>query len=226
MKRPTRWLLVASILFSPACAPASDATQKAAEVSPKKTSKKVKKGPRLEGEVHAARQRKRILPFIMHQPSMDLRVQCLSYRDMLAEHNKPAVPLCFEERERKVETEVTVLRIEHKEGLSIPHAVAALSAKHEATHFIIDAGGTPYQLLDLALPVRRGEGYPSDEIRIVSGNQAGLEKVTKALKGLYPQLKESRLDFSLEIPSKRAVPRAMPRPMALPTPNHAAHEGH
>ena len=208
MTRLTMTLLSLSLMLSIGCKQSEEPPPQSANV-PQKKAKRAKKGPRLEGEIHVARQRKRILPFVMHQPSMDLRVQCLSHRDELAKEDK-AVPLCFEEREREVTTEVTTLRIEHREGLRIARAIAYLRDKHEATHFIVDDGGTPYQLLDLALPARRDGVYPADEIRVVSGNEEGLAKLTRALQGVFPKLKITRVEMGNSAPSNPAKPSAAP----------------
>jgi hypothetical protein len=171
-----------------ACSPAAEAPTEAVKV----TKKRAKKGPRLEGEIHAGRQRNRVQPFILHQPSLDLRVQCLTHRDKLAEGGKTA-PLCFKEAERDVKGTVTILRVEHLEGLRIAKALARLSASDEAAHFVVDDGGTPYQLLDLALAARRDGAYPAKELRVLSGNAKGDAKLIAALKLLYPKLTVERM---------------------------------
>lgn len=196
MNRFLERLCVTLLMLLLACSPTGEAPPEGAKVA----KKKAKKGPRLEGEIHAARQRKRVQPFILHQPSLDLRVQCLMHRDKLAETGKTA-PLCFKEAERDVAAAVTTLRVEHKEGMRIAKALSRLSAIDEATHFIVDDGGTPYQLLDLALAARRDGGYPVDELRVLSGNEQGESKLTKALKQLYPKLKVVRVALA-DAPTK------------------------
>ncbi len=203
MNRSIPTLVILAVASLWACSPDQGAPK-----APEHTSKKkVKKGPRLEGEIHTAQKRQRVLPFIMHQPSMDLRVQCLSYRDELAERGE-AVPLCFEEEVRDVAKGVTTLRIEHREGLRTAQAVALLRSAHEAAHFIIDDGGVPYQLLDLAFPARRDALYPRDEIRVMSGSAKGNETLTKALIGLYPKLNLTRVPLGPPASSKAKAPAA------------------
>jgi len=204
MNRLAERIGAALMMLFIACTPAGDTPAEAV----KPTKKVTKKGPRLEGEIHAARQRKRVQPFILHQPSLDLRVQCLTHRDKLAEDGKEA-PLCFNEVERVVETSVSTLRVEHKEGLRIPKALARLSALDEAAHFVVDDGGTPYQLLDLALAARRDGAYPADELRVLSGNAEGDAKLIAALRQLYPKLKVVRL--AIEDASPKASPAAVPQ---------------
>ena len=211
MNRLVERLAVALIMLLIACSPAGDAPPEGAEV----TKKRAKKGPRLEGEIHAARQRKRVRPFILHQPSLDLRVQCLTHRDKLAEVGKTA-PLCFDEAERVVETTVTTLRVEHQEGLRIAKALSRLSALDEAAHFVVDDGGTPYQLLDLALAGRRDGRYLADELRILSGNASGDAKLIAALKQLYPKLTVTRVavtDAPAKAPAAVAPAAVAPAPV-------------
>ena len=145
------------------------------------------KAPRLEGEVHVAGRRKRVLPFILHDPGMDLRVQCLARRDGLAKEGK-TVPLCFDERERAFEKTVTTIRVEHHEGLRMGQALHVLRSEDEAVHFVVDDGGAPYQTLDLALSARRLGVYQPTEVRILSGQAEGHERLVAALKTLYPSL--------------------------------------
>ena len=214
MNRLAERIGAALMMLFIACTPAGDPPAEGVKASKKAAKKSTKKGPRLEGEIHAARQRKRVQPFILHQPSLDLRVQCLTHRDKLAEAGKEA-PLCFNEAERVVESSVSTLRVEHKEGLRIPKALSRLSALDEAAHFVVDDGGTPYQLLDLALAARRDGAYPADELRVLSGNAEGDAKLIAALRQLYPKLKVVRL--AIEDMPPKAPPAAAP---------HAPHAPH
>ena len=154
---------------------------------------------------------------------MDLRVQCLSYRDQLAEQNK-SVPLCFAENERDVATLVTTLRVEEREGLRMAQALALLRPDHEAAHFVVDDGGVPYQLLDLALPARRNKLYPNHEIRVLSGSAKGSERLTAALKELYPKLKVTRVELE-HLPTGKAKASA-PKPKASAPKAHSPQEEH
>ncbi len=178
-------LIVCSLV---GCSPRGDAPPAA----PVAKASKAPKGPRLEGEIHVARQRKRILPFVLHQPSLDLRVQCLNRRDEMAKKGE-ATPLCFSETERSVETAMNRLRIEHREGMPITESLQSLRLADEGAHFVVDDGGTIYQLLDLALIARREGTYPAAELRVVSGNAEADAKLTAALRGLYPKLTVERI---------------------------------
>lgn len=180
MSRLTRWAAVALVsLFLASCSSKSEPVPKNAPPATK--------APRLEGEIHAAGQRQRILPFVVHEPGLDLRVQCLRYRDMRAEEGKD-VPLCFDETQRQVEATMRTLRIEHHEGMRIAEALHLLRSVDESAHFVVDDGGTPYQLLDMAHAPRREARYQAAELRVVSGHAEGHARLTKALQGLYPKL--------------------------------------
>jgi len=170
------------------------------------------KAPRLEGEIHAAGQRKRVLPFVMHEPGLDLRVQCLTHRDALAKEGK-TVPLCFDEGERKIEGATTTLRIEHAEGMRIAEAVHVLRTVDEGAHFVVDDGGTAYQLLDLAHAHRRAGTYQTSELRIMSGHAEGHARLVKALTSLYPGLKVETLPAKRPVaPERDSPPPSTPDP--------------
>jgi len=157
------------------------------EAEPAETPRAKAPAPRLDGEIHVSDQRKRVGPFIMHEPGLDLRVQCLSRRDDLAKDGKD-VPLCFNETKRAVDTALTTIRVEHHEGMRIGAALHLLRPDDEAVHFVVDAGGSPYQLLDLAFSARRAGAYQASELRILSGHAEGHRALLEALKTLYPKL--------------------------------------
>ena len=167
--------------------------------------------PRLEGEIHAADKRQRVRPFILHDPGLDLRVQCLSRRDDLAEEGK-AVPLCFDESKRNVDTALTTLRVEHREGMRMGAALALLRSGEEGAHFVVDTGGTSYQLLDLAFAARREGSYRASELRVLSGHAEAHAKLVTALKTLYPKLTVQLM--AAAPPSAPAKPA--PEPAAAP----------
>ena len=196
MSRQTRCITVA--LFSLVFTGCTCAREPVAEVSPPAA-----KAPRLEGEIHTAGQRQRVAPFVMHEPGLDLRVQCLARRDTLVKEGK-TVALCFDDSERQVEATVTTLRIEHQEGMRIAEALHVLRSVDESAHFVVDDGGSPYQLLDLAHAARRDGSYRPAELRVMSGHAAGHARLTAALKGLYPKLTVENVEAR--------------RPTAAPTP--------
>lgn len=140
----------------------------------------------LDGEIHAAGQRKRVVPLVIHEPGLDLRVACLSRRDGLVKEGK-TVPLCFDEAERKVAGAMMTLRVEHHEGMRIAEALHVLRVNDAAAHFVVDDGGTPYQMLDLALSARRDGAYRPAEVRILSGHAEGHARLLAALHTHYPK---------------------------------------
>ena len=179
MNRTTRCIaLPLTLAVMAGCAPTE-------APAPTEKGPAAKKKVHLEGEIHANDERLRVAPFVMHEPGLDLRVQCLSRRDAMAEKGE-AIPLCFNETKRPVKTTVKAVRVEHREGMRIAEALEPLRAEHGAAHFVIDDGGTPYQLLDLALPARRGGEYRPEEVRVLSGKKAGHERLLAALKTHFP----------------------------------------
>ena len=148
--------------------------------------------PRLDGEVFARGERKRVVPFITHPPDMDLRNQCRHAVDdaKKAADKQPDVripPLCFDPEMRPASA-MKVLRVEFRAGMATPEALAILRTADEGVHFLVEATGSLYQTLDVAYAARR-DGVPrGDEIRVLSGDPEGQAKLVAALTGLYPGL--------------------------------------
>ena len=198
MKRWTLWAalgLLASLVTGCPEGPPTATDSPTAKESPAKTQ-------HLAGEIHVDGQRKRVAPFVVHEPGLDLRVQCLSRRDTLAKEDK-TIPLCFDETGRKVGGAVMTLRIEHREGMRIAEALQPLRTDNGAAHFVVDDGGTPYQLLDLALTARREGSYRPAEVRVLSGHAEGHDKLAASLRALYPTLTVAIVEVKRPAPAPK-----------------------
>ena len=66
----------------------------------------------------------------------------------------------------------------------------------EAAHFVVEATGTLYQVLDLAHGALRGGALQQDEVRIMSGNSGGSHTLVEILKSHYGTLEIEQIDLS------------------------------
>jgi hypothetical protein len=159
------------------------------------------------GEIHDGGQRHRVTPFVLHPHEMDLRVGCLVQRDQARKAGGEVAPLCFDEDRRP--TPPKKIRVEYRMGMRSSEAISGLAASGEAAHFLVEATGSIYQVLDLAHDGRRAGAIQADEIRVMSGNTGGSNTLIAALHGHYGPLPVQLVDA----PKHQAPPRP-PRPMA------------
>jgi hypothetical protein len=165
--------------------------EKTAESRQAATADNPSPSQRREGEIRIADQRKRVVPYIMHRAEMDLYVQCRLFADSSKEKGK-SPGLCYQADTRQ---QIKRLRIEHHESLQISEFLSFLRSSGECTHFIVDVTGTLYQTLDLAYPCRRDGAYRSGELRVLSGQKAGHQKLKDALSELFPVLNVEETSF-------------------------------
>ena len=213
-------LIVLSLLAAPAgCDRASgDAPAPAAEAAHKKRARP----PHLEGEVFDGGKRQRVLPFIAHSPDMDLAAQCRFQTEEArkrAEAGEPGVvvpPLCFDPEAR---AGFTVLRVEHRAGMTTPAGLAILREAGESAHFLVEATGSLHQILDLAHAPRRAGQLQSAEVRVLSGQEKGRDTLIATLQALYPKLS---VEHHVAPPAPELHPVPPPAPPALLDPRRAA----
>jgi len=125
----------------------------------------------------------RVASVIIHNAQLDLVTHCRAKVAGSLELPEPAV-LCFDE-ERRSRDEVRRILIE-RDDRRTSIVMRALAADDEGAHFLIERGGGLQQILDLALPARRGGEYRRDEVRILSQGPRHEPALIEALKGLFP----------------------------------------
>ena len=167
---------------------------------------------RMVGELHDGGQRHRVMPLILHPAHMDFRVGCLLERDQARKLGDTPRPLCFDEDRRS--SPPTKLRIEYRLGLQVSESMQRLAGTGEAAHFIVEATGTLYQVLDLGHAARRDGALRPDEVRVISGNSGGTNTLVEILKSHYGTLEVERV----EVPTKPSptVPKAESAPGTQP----------
>jgi hypothetical protein len=104
--------------------------------------------------------------------------------DKAKEEGKKDVVLCYDPKPGKPAT----LRIETYDRKGLQVARRQLPAKNEAVHFVIEASGSIYQILDLAYSPRRDGKIRPGEIRILSGHGKVQGRLIKALKTMVPAI--------------------------------------
>jgi hypothetical protein len=195
-----RFLLPTLLLLTLGCEPPAPAEAVVTE-APTAASEGIR-----AGEIHDGGLRHRVVPFVLHPHEMDLRVSCLVQRDQARKAGAPVRPLCFDEDRRP--TPPKGIRVEYRMGMKASEAMAALSAAGEAAHFLVEATGTIYQVLDLAHGVRRGGEIEADEIRVMSGNTGGSDTLIASLHGHYGPL-------PVEVVPAPPAPRRPPPPSGI-----------
>ena len=147
---------------------------------------------KMVGELHDGGRRHRVLPLILHLPTMDFRVGCLVERDRAQHQGDSPRPLCFDEDRRAAPP--TRVRIEYRLGMEVSESMNRLMSAGEAAHFVVEATGTLYQVLDLAHSARRGGELRPKEVRVLSGNSGGTDELVKILEAHYANLEVERID--------------------------------
>ncbi len=163
------------------------------------------------GRVHFGGRQLAVVPFIGHQPEMDLRVQCLAIRDNARRSGQPEVPLCFGDSPREA---VRSLRLERTAETGVGQIIRRLAASNDSAHFIVEPSGSIYQILDLSFAPRRGGALQPGEIRVIAADPEGLaalrDALTMAIDGLVVE------DVPADAPT--------PAPPAHDAPAEAPHE--
>lgn len=182
--------------------------------------------PRRDGVVRFADVQEPVVPFVMHDPSLDLVVQCRLKRDaeLAAGHD---APLCYAE-ERRPRDAVKVLRVDVLDGgpqgrRAAASVLPALARVGDGLHFLVERSGTPYQLLDLAHAARRDGALRPDEVRVLCVTPGDWRPLVADLARLFPQARQEVVSHVLPVaplPPAAATPAA-PTP-ALPTPEGVA----
>jgi hypothetical protein len=199
------WLIMVVMLMgcSPESAPGAETAPPSAETVDRAL---------LVGELHDGGRRHRVLPLILHPATMDFRVGCLVERDRAQKSGAPARPLCFDEDRRPKPP--TKLRIEYRLGMEASESMRRLMAVGEAAHFVVEATGTLYQVLDLAHGARRDGAFQQGEVRVLSGNTGGSDTLVEILKSHYGTLEIEQIDLTVN-PSPTA-PKPGPAPGTEP----------
>lgn len=147
----------------------------------------------MAGELHVGGRRVRIVPFVFHPYEMDLRVRGLIDRDRARKAGDEASPLAFDEDRRS--TPPTDIRVEYVMGFRVSHGMQLLTTSAEAAHFLIEATGSIYQILDTEHAARRDGEIRPKEIRILSGNTGGTNTLVGALREHYGPLRLEQVDL-------------------------------
>ena len=100
------------------------------------------------------------------------------------EAGKKDVALCYDPTPGKPLT----VRVESYDRKGLQAARRRLPSKNEAVHFVIEASGSIYKILDLAYSPRRDDKIRPGEIRILSGQEKARIRLIKALKTFLPGL--------------------------------------
>ena len=214
MKTSTLSLMLALLISG---CPSPDATTDGA---PTQRRAQKKSAPQKLGEIHMRGERKSVTPFLLHDPNLDLAVQCRLLQDKLKAEGEES-PLCFAEVASKVAP--TTLRIEHFEGLKIGEALASLRTENEGAHFMAMRGGAIYQTLDVAHAARRDDTYREGEIRVLSGEEASHQKLIDTIREVFPKIAVTEVDAPAPKRTPKAkVERPKPNDEATPTAAPAA----
>ena len=198
-----RWLCPLAFLVIVGCAPDEAPTEASEPVTERSPDSR-----RLIGELHDGGRRHRVAPLILHPAPMDFRVGCLVDRDHARKRGDEPRPLCFDEDRRAAPP--SKLRIEYRLGLPVSESMQRLNSAGEAAHFVVEATGSLYQVLDLSHAVYRDGALRPDEIRILSGNTGGSDVLTELLRSYYGTLDIEQI----EIPPVASAEAADPAPTA------------
>ena len=207
----TSTLSLTMVLLVAGC-PSPDVTTAEA---PTRSQTQKKRATQMLGEIHMRGERKPVTPFLLHDPKLDLAVQCRLLQDKLKAEGEE-IPLCF--AEAPSEAPPNTLRIEHFEGLKIGEALSSLRTGNEGAHFLAMRGGAIYQTLDVAHAARRGDTYREGEIRVLSGEEASHQKLIDTIREVFPKIAVTEV----EAPAPKRTPKAQveppePRDEATPT---------
>ena len=198
-----RWFLPLVCALLVACAP-----EQTTEEGEKSTPNQNPESSRMVGELHDGGQRHRVAPLILHPAHMDFRVGCLVDRDQARQRGDEPRPLCFDEDRRS--SPPTKLRVEYRLGLQVSESMRRLTLAGEAAHFVVEATGTLYQVLDLAHAAYRGGATRPDEVRILSGNTGGTDVLVEILKSHYGTLEIERIEVPPPAPTNAPDPGKAP----------------
>lgn len=176
-------LALAALAALAACRPDSNPPPPSSAASGPKVTKPTP--PRLDGEIFVADARKRVAPFVMHAPQMDLFVACRMLQDEERKKGVEDPSLCYDPQRR---TSFARLRVEHTGSLTAGNSIGHLRERGEGAHFLVERTGSMYQLLDLAHAARRGGALRGGEVRILSGSDEGAALLVDAILSLYPDL--------------------------------------
>ena len=130
-------------------------------------------------------------PFVVHDPGLDLFVQCLKQRDVARDKGTKDAKLCYGSEPRR---QLGTLRIEHAKGLTVAKAIKHIRDGEEAAHFAIEPSGTTHQILDLAYAPMRGGELRAGEIRVLSGNREAHERLQRAIQAHFPRIRVEVVD--------------------------------
>jgi hypothetical protein len=187
------------------CGSKSEPTPATKQTATPPTKTDVKRDRGLSGRVRLGDVMMPVEPIVIHEPRMDLFPQCQTKRDAEKKIGN-AIPLCFNLQKRPAST-IKVMRVEVY-PLVTGKSIRMLAAHNEGAHFFVEPNGTPYQILDLMYAARRGDGYPGDEIRVISAARDSHLPLAAALRTMFPKLEV------LELPAQPYPPPAKPKPPA------------
>jgi len=162
---------------------------------------------RTDGVVIADDRQLKVVPFVMHDPHLDLFVRCQLKRDGAKREGK-TIPLCFDPTRRSTDgiARLVVQKTDGDMGL----ALRRLAAVDDGAHFVVEKTGTVHQLLDVAYTARRDGALRPDEIRVVACHDVTWKALADELTRLFPGL---RLEVS-DLPP-------LPPPPTAPAPGDA-----
>ena len=148
-----------------------------------------------------------VAPYVMHDPHLDLVVQCQLKRDADLQRGQDS-PLCYAS-ERRARDRVKVLRVEileREDGgrLDMARVMPVLAHHGEGAHVVIERTGTPHQLLDLAHATRRDGELRPDEVRVLCVHPADWRPLVESLEALLPGARRDVV--------RKLVPGASPAP--------------
>lgn len=192
-----------ALALSLGCSPTPQTNEEPAEAE-----RKSDESSRVIGELHDGGQRHRVKPLILHPAHMDFRVGCLVDRDQARKRGDTPRPLCFDEDRRP--SPPKKLRIEYRLGMQVSESMKRLAGGGEAAHFVIEATGTLYQVLDLAHAALRDGELRLDEVRILSGNTGGTDVLVEILQAHYGTLEIERVDVPPPSRGRAPQPAAAP----------------
>lgn len=143
-----------------------------------------------EGVVNLGDKPVRVVPFVGHNPRMDLKVQCLRKRDDAKKRGDAGpteLELCFEEGYRDASA-VKVIRVEYQDGATGADAIRRVTKEggNDGAHFLVEPTGSIWQILDVGHATRRGGEIRGGEVRVLSGSAEGHKALLDALQGIFP----------------------------------------
>lgn len=202
-----RFIWAAMVLLLGGCSPESASNQETESPMAERAARSA-----MVGELHDGGRRHRVLPLILHPPTMDFRVGCLVERDRARKVGEAPRPLCFDEDRRPKPP--TKLRIEYRLGMEVSESMRRLMTTGEAAHFVVEATGTLYQALDLSHGALREGEIRQEEVRVLSGNSGGSDVLMEILKSHYGTLEVERIDVPAN--SLPIAPESGPAPGVEP----------